>query len=143
MRSYSEFFAYLGCPMKNIRWSWAAISGDGRRALFTIWSDEVKDRKYVLYPTTLRRPGEIAAEADYRLGAEEMARIAHYAVTTPGVESFGVLTIAKDVEATTRERATYDADTVFRLQIEAIDGMLIAHLIERPKVYAMVARGEA
>jgi hypothetical protein len=139
MRTFSEFFAYLGCPMKNTRWSWSAVSGDGRRALFTLWSDEIKNKQYVLYPTILRRPGRIAEEADSRLGAEEIARVAHYAVSSPGVESFGVLTFAKDAAAATRQREDYDENTVFRLRIEERDGTYVAHLIERPEVRTLVA----
>lgn len=143
MRSFSDFFAYLGCPLNNTRWSWSAVSADGRRALFTIWSDEVKNRQYVLYPITQRRPGLIAEEADNRLGAEEIARIAHYAATTTGVESYGVLTMAKDTTAQTRARATYDDNTVFRLRIDARDGKYVAHLVERPPVQVVVKGGEA
>ncbi|ACV34390.1 hypothetical protein [Accumulibacter sp.] len=143
MRTFSDFFAYLGCPLRNTRWSWSAVSADGRRALFTLWSDEVKNRQYVLYPTSLRRPREIPEEADSRLGAEEIARNAHYAASTPGVEAFGVLTIAKDTNATTRERATYDDSTVFRLRIEVVDGVYIAHLVERPSVRSLVEANSA
>ena len=138
MRTFSEFFAYLGCPLRNMRWSWSAVSADGHRALFTLWSDEVKNKQYVLYPVSLRRPREIPEEADSRLGAEEIARNAHYAATTQGVESFGVLTIAKDPSATTRERATYDDNTVFRLRIELRDDVYIAHLIDRPSTRSLV-----
>lgn len=138
MRTFSEFFAYLGCPLHNTRWSWSAVSADGRVALFTVWSDEIKNRQYVLYPTTERRPGMIAAEANSRLGAEEIERIAHYAASTPGVEAYGVLTFAKDTDAKTRERATYDDNTVFRIRVEANGQSYVAHLIDRPTVQSLV-----
>ena len=137
MRTFSEFFAHLGCPLNNTRWSWAAVSSDGKRALFTIWSDEMRNRQYVLYPTTDRREG-MPEEADHRLGAEEIARIAHYAATTPGVESFGVLTFAKDTTASTRQRATYDDNTVFRIRVDSNDGKYVAHMLERPSVVALL-----
>lgn len=102
----------------------------------------MKNRQYVLYPTSQRRPREIPDEADHRLGAEEIARIAHYAATTPDVEALGVLTFAKDANATTRERATYDDNTVFKLRIELTEGKYVAHLVERPKVQSLVTSAQ-
>lgn len=126
--------------MTNTRWSWSALSTDQSRILFTIWSDEVKDRKYVLYPTSSRRPGLIPEEADNRLGAEEIARLAKLASENPSIEAYGVLTIAKDTTAATRERATYDDRTVFRLRVEEHDGQFIAHLVERPEVHFLIRK---
>lgn len=140
MRSFSDFFAYLGCPMTNNRWSWSAIATDRSRILFTIWGDEVRDRKYVLYPTSSRRPGLIPEDADNRLGAEEIARLAKLAAKNPDIEAYGVLTIAKDTTASTRARATYDDRTVFRLRVEEHDGQFIAHLVERPEVHLIVKK---
>ncbi len=97
----------------------------------------MKNRQYVLYPTTERREG-IPEEADHRLGAEEIARIAHYAATTPDVESFGVLTFARNTNASTRQRATYDDNTVFGIRVEAKDGKYVAHMLERPTVVSLV-----
>lgn len=138
MRTFSDFCAYLGCPLSNSRWSWSAISRDERRAIFTIWGDEVKNRSYVLYPPSQRRPREIPDEADNRLGAEEIKRIAMKAILDPSIECFGILSIAKDPLAETRERASYDDTTVFRLRLEDIEGEYIAHLIERPTVHSIV-----
>lgn len=140
MRTFSEFFAYLGCPLHNVRWSWCAVSPDGKRALFTIWSDEVKDRQYILYPVTLRRPGFIEGDVDTRHGAEEMARIAHYAAINPEVEALGVLTIAVDPAAKPRVRKTYDDSTVFRLRITEADSVYTAHLVDRPIVASLGRR---
>lgn len=142
MRSFSDFFAYLGCPMTNTRWSWSAVSADGRRVAFTLWSDEIKNRQYILFPTSQRRPGCIAEEADSRLGADEIARLAQYAASNPDVEALGVLTFAKDPNAATRERETYDEKSVFRLRVENNSGTLIAHLIERPEAHSLVKRSE-
>jgi 5-methylcytosine-specific restriction protein A len=101
MRSFSEFCAYLGCPLTNARWSWSALSPDGRRAVFTLWSDEVKNRRYVLYPTSERRPREIPHEANQRLGALEIQRIAALAAQDPSIEALGILSFAKDPKAKT------------------------------------------
>ena len=140
MRSFSEFCAYLGCPLTNIRWSWSAIYPDGTRAVFTIWDDELKNGRYVLYPTTSRRPGDIPEEADHRLGADEIQRIAKRAVEEPAIESFGILSIVKDKQAVPRQRKTYDDNTVFKLKIEHVGGEFIATTIARPTVASIVAR---
>jgi 5-methylcytosine-specific restriction enzyme A len=134
MRSFSDFCAYLGCPLTNTRWSWSALSPNGRRAVFTIWSDEVENRQYVLYPPTERRPREIPTEADSRLGAVEIQRIAAFAVQDPTIEAIGILSLAKDPKAETRERESYDDRTVFRLRIEHDGERYVAHLVERPSV---------
>jgi 5-methylcytosine-specific restriction protein A len=134
MRTFSDFCAYLGCPLTNIRWSWSAISPDGRRTIFTLWDDEIKNRTYVLYPTSERRPREIPDEANARLGAQEIRRIAETVVADATIEAFGILSIVKDKDATPRERKTYDDRTVFRLRIEKNGESFIAHLVSRPSV---------
>ena len=139
MRSFSAFCAYLGCPLTNVRWSWCAISPDGKRAVFTIWDDELKNRRYVLYPPTRRRPGEIAESVDNKLGADEIFRVAKFVVTHPEVEALGILSIAKDRTAAARERKTYDDDSVFRLRVEEIEGEIIATTIARPTVASVLA----
>jgi 5-methylcytosine-specific restriction protein A len=142
MRSFSDFCAHLGCPLTNVRWSWCAISADSKRAIFTIWDDELKNRRYVLYPPTKRRPGEIAESVDNKLGAEEIFRVAKFAATHPDVEALGILSIAKDKTASARERKTYDDNTVFRLRVEEVDGEIIATTVARPTVASVLAGGK-
>jgi len=137
MRTFTDFCAYLGCPLVNSRWSWSALSADGRRAVFTVWSDEVRDRKYVLHPVSERRPG-VPEEADSRLGALEVERIAAAVAADPSIEAFGILSIAKDPKATPRVRESYDDDTLFRLKVVHEDGVYVAHLVARPAVRDVV-----
>jgi hypothetical protein len=40
--SFAAHCECLGTPLKNKRWSWAALSADGKRAVFTIWSEALK-----------------------------------------------------------------------------------------------------
>lgn len=131
MRSFSDLCAHLGCPLTNVRTSWCAISPDGKRAVFTLWSDEIKDRKFVLYPTAERRPREIPESADQRLGALETKRIAERVAEDQDIAAFGILCIAKDPKAETRVRKTFDDHRLFRLRVERSGEAIIAHLVER------------
>ena len=142
MRSFSDFCAHLGCPLTNTRWSWCALSQDNRRALFTLWYDELKNRRYILYPPTKRRPGEIAENVDNKLGAEELHRIVKFVAAHPTVEALGILTIAKSKSATSSQRKTYDDETVFRLQVEELNGEFIATTLSRPTVASLFAGTE-
>jgi hypothetical protein len=143
MRTFSDHFTYLGCPLANIRWSWSAISDDGRRAIFTIWGDQVKGRLYVLYPPTERRPGKISTDADARLGAIEIKRIAEAVVADPSIEAFGVLSVAKDKNAVPRVRKTFDDRTLFRLRVERDGDRFVAHLVGRPEASMVLNAGGA
>ena len=40
--SFSGFCRSIGFPLKNMRWSWSAISNNGRSSLFTIWDNEIR-----------------------------------------------------------------------------------------------------
>jgi 5-methylcytosine-specific restriction protein A len=131
MRTFSDHCAHLGCPLTNIRWSWCAIAPDGKRAVFTLWSDEIKDRKFVLYPTSERRPHEIPESANQRLGAVEAERIATQVAENQDIAAYGILCFAKDTDVESRERETFDDRTLFRLRVERSGELLIAHLVER------------
>ncbi len=63
--SFSSFCESLGCPLKNIRWSWSAIAPDASRLLFTIWEDELFEGRSVLYPSSQRRPGKIPESSNW------------------------------------------------------------------------------
>ena len=111
--------------------------------MFTIWSDEVKNRKYILYPVTERRPGFIDEDVDTRNGAEEMLRVARYVSENPEIEALGVLSVAKDVNAKPRIRATYDDDTLFRLKVTEGRGIYTAELVSRPSVRSVMNSSSA
>ena len=59
-------------------------------------------------------------------------------ILDPSIECFGILSIAKDPLAETRERASYDDATVFRLRLEDLEGEYVAYLIERPTVQSIL-----
>ncbi len=113
--SATDVFKRLGCPLKSVRQSWAAVSQSGERAAFTLWADEVKRGGYVLHPTRDRRPRpKDFVDADDRFGSVELCEIADRALAA-GAECFGVLIKAADPAAGTRAREWRDEQTVFRL----------------------------
>lgn len=137
-RSFSDHCAYLGCPLMNSRWSWCALSSTRKRAVFTVWADEVKGRTYVLHPVAERRPGEIPSSVELKLGAVESERIAKQIVADPSIEAFGILCYAKEPKAEHRQRQTFDDDTVMRLRLEESGGKIVAHFTERVDVKMLV-----
>jgi len=140
MTSLSDYCADLGCPLKNVRWSWCALSDDRRRAVFTVWADEVKDRTFVLFPITERRLGEIPEEANQKAGAKEVLEIASYCAGNPQVEVFGVLCVAEDPAARPRVRKHFDHETVFKVSVVSDGERIVAHLIGRMPIESVARR---
>ena len=130
MKSFSEFCTELGCPLKNSRWSWAAISPDKKRVVFTLWEDEIEGDKYVLYPVDKRRerPRPRPANVNDRLGAKETLEIAMVAATTPGIDIFGVHIRVKNADADTRERRDHIDHWLYRLKIESDGERYVARI---------------
>jgi hypothetical protein len=145
-QSFSDLCSSLGCPLNNSRWSWCAISNDARRAVFTIWGDEMskvegsRNRRYVLAATAERRPGEIPSESNELLGAREMHRIASYCADHPDVECLGILCTAVDVTAIPRQRRTFDRSSLFKMRVVRDDANIVAELYERVPIHSVLRR---
>lgn len=136
--SATDVFNRLGCPLKSVRQSWAAISESGERAAFTLWADEVKRGGYVLHPTRDRRPHPKGfVDADDRFGSVELREIAEHALAA-GAECFGVLIKAADPGAGARVREWCDEQTVFRLELELDGNRIVAKLVERAPIREVV-----
>jgi hypothetical protein len=140
MTSLSDYCADLGCPLKNVRCSWCAVSEDRTRAVFTVWADEVKDRKFVLFPITDRRLGEIPDDANQKTGARELLEVASYCGDNPEVEVFGVLCVAEDPNARPRVRKHFDDETVFKVRVVSDGERIVAHLVARLPIDSVVRR---
>lgn len=104
----SQFFVDLGYPLRNIRWSWGARSGDA--VLLRTWNDEYafKKRKLrVLDMLDTHRPSE-------SFGLDE--RIVQLkALWGGGVAGYTVIATARDKDASPREIVAYREDAVFAL----------------------------
>jgi len=114
--SFSSFIASLGCPLKNTRWSWCALSPDGRRAVFTLWEDCFErgpnGRRYpVLYH-------EERTELAGRPGYTELLEVVEHCLRNPETQLIGVLQKAKDPDAEPRVRESWQDDRVFLLTFE-------------------------
>lgn len=108
-KAISQFFADLGLPLRNIRWSWGA-RGDGVVLLRT-WQDEYlgKERKV----TVLREPA--AHQETDSFGLDE--RIVQLKSLWNGeVAGYTVIVEAKDRTARPREIKDYREDVVFAIQ---------------------------
>lgn len=109
--SFSRFIESLGCPLRN-PFYWSATSSDNKRVIFTIWSDQIVDGKYELWPNVTPLP-----EWTKRHGAKEWHR--HMDVArAEGVEILGILCHVKDATANPRERDYYDEKSLLVLSIE-------------------------
>lgn len=107
-KAISQFFVDLGYPLRNIRWSWGARSGDA--VLLRTWDDEYafKERKLrVLDMADTNRPSE-------SFGLDE--RIVQLkALWGGGLAGYTVIATAKDKDASPREIVAYREDAVFAL----------------------------
>lgn len=104
----SQFFADLGYPFRNIRWSWGARSGDA--ILLRTWDDEYAFKEKKLGVLDM-------VDADERtdsFGLDE--RIVQLkALWDGGVAGYTVIATAKDKNARPREIVAYRDDGVFAL----------------------------
>ena len=114
--SSADLFQRLGAPLKNPRWSWGAVSGQGT-VFLRVWADEFQklNGKQTVRVTKHKR---FEDEPD-NLGYKE--RVEHIALIGAGAPSFCVLCKAKDPSTKPREVASYDDKTVF------VGGELIDH----------------
>lgn len=128
-KAISRFFADLGYPLRNLRWSWGARNGDS--LLLRTWDDEYahKERRLaVLDRPALHRPSE-------SFGLDE--RIVQLkGLWDGGVAGYTVIATVKDKGATPREIKDYRPDVVFALNsLEAQpDGSIIALVGDRVPV---------
>jgi hypothetical protein len=104
----SQFFADLGHPLRNLRWSWGARHNDS--ILLRTWDDE-----YAFKEKKLRLLDKV--DVDVRsdsFGLDE--RIVQLkALWGGGLAGYTVIATAKDKHAATREIASYRDDAVFPL----------------------------
>ena len=103
----SQFFKYLGAPLKNVRWSWGAVrAGDGA-VFLRVWQDECKTlegRRCVLVSRA-----EALREDD--LGRAE--RAAQVLLIKGGARCFLVMCLAKDPKASPRVIERFNREELF------------------------------
>ena len=115
--AFSTFCAQLGTPMHNIRNSWCAYSPERRRAVFTVWADELVNGRYVFWPTA-------GAPYQTRHGALELRRVIREVMDT-GHEALGVLCYAQEPVERIRVRKRFIEDAVLVLRfVEEAEGLI-------------------
>ncbi|MBA9896741.1 HNH endonuclease [Burkholderia cepacia] len=119
--AYSKFCASLGCPMRNIVWSWSAVNHELGRAVFSVWEDGLVGGRVVMWHK---------ADLQYkdRNGGKEKIEILEASIAKR-YETYGILCKAKDTDAEPRERASYDDQSLLVLRIVDEPDGLIAYVI--------------
>lgn len=119
----SKFFADLGFPLRNIRWSWGARAGDV--IVLRTWQDEYRGRERKV--TVLREPA--ALELSESFGVDE--RIVQLkALWGGGIAGYAVLAEVRDRAERPRHIKDYREDVVFpikRLELQP-NGSIAAEL---------------
>jgi hypothetical protein len=130
----SQFFADLGYPLRNLRWSWGARREDV--ILLRTWTDEFafKERRLRVLHT---------ADAETRpdsFGLDE--RMVHLrSLWEGGIAGYTVIATAKDKAAPTREIASYRDDVVFPLlRLEQNENQDIIAIVGPPVAVAALPK---
>lgn len=127
--TFSGLCAQLGCPLTNVRNRWSAVSASERRALFTVWTDRIKNGRYVY--------GE-AANSDNRAGSRELREHINFVLST-GAESYGIVCEARDTKAVPRSRRKFDAELLLVLRFVVERGRYVAYITGEVPVAAVIA----
>lgn len=125
----SRFFEHeLNAPLKNIRWSWGAMDGEGNVYL-RVWEDEFRSIDGKRHALVLRR----LRAGDVRLGrqgrrerADHVERIRH------GAKAFCVVCRAKDPGATPKSIDSFETSVLRGRRIVTKDGNLYLEISQPP-----------
>lgn len=112
--TFSGICESLGAPVKSVRWSWCALSSDGKRAVFTLWQDACQGRRYPIVYHGDRRKSDNAN----RPGWTGLTDVVEHCLANPDTEALGVLCKAKDPAADPREREWVEGNELLVLRIE-------------------------
>lgn len=105
----SKFFEGLGLPLRNVRWSWGARSGN--TLLLRTWSDEYSMTSRAV--TVLRERARYQQSESYGLD-ERIVQLK--ALWEGGIAGYTVIANVKDVNAQPREIKDYRDDVVFSIK---------------------------
>ena len=108
-KTISKLFEELGCPLRNVRNHWSAASPERKRAVFTVWDDEIKGNEYILLPEGsppyIKKPGGV-----------QMKKDVEFALSS-GVEALGVICHAVDTSAITWKREYFDEKSLLVIDL--------------------------
>ena len=107
-KAISQFFADLGYPLRNPRWSWGAQTAAG--ILLRAWSDEYAFKERKLRVLDFVDP----CDPSESVGLNE--RIVHLkALWEGGIAGYSVIATAEDTNVSPRKILAYREDAVFAL----------------------------
>ena len=104
----NKVFEALGAKPTNPRWSWCALAPDHSRAVFTLWEDEIKDGQNNLFWDDYDVKG--------RLGEMDQKRTLELVINKQ-IPAYGLICIARDVNATPRSIKEIKAEYLVKLRI--------------------------
>ena len=107
--SISSFFAQLGAPLQNTRWSWGAVRSVDGAVFLRVWQDRrVVENRIAMMMITHH---EKYAEDPENLGYQE--RMKHVDLVRNGANCYLIMCEAEDVHAVPRKIKRYNDREVF------------------------------
>lgn len=128
-KTITKLFEELGCPLK-IGYHWSAASLERKRAVFTLWDDQVTGNEYTLLPEGspqwMKNPGGVQIKKDV-----EVALAA-------GLETLGILCHAVDPLVSPRKREYFDEKSLLTLKLIKQNQAVIAVISGEVSVEAAI-----
>lgn len=123
----SQFFAGLGFPLRNIRWSWGAKNAEGSALLLRAWGDDYSFKDKTV--TVLREPDRYLVSDSFGLD-ERIVQLKE--LWGGGLAAYIVIATAKDATAHPREIKDFREDAVFAVKRLLVreDGSIAAEVNE-------------
>jgi hypothetical protein len=123
----SHFFADLGFPLRNIRWSWGAKSTEGTGVLLRAWDDEYSFKNKTV--TVLQEAYRYEASDSFGLD-ERIVQLKE--LWAGGLAAYVVIATVKDGAMHPREIEGYREDVVFGVKRLSLrnDGAIVAEVSE-------------
>lgn len=106
--SISHLFERLGAPLRNVRWSWGAVTATGDVYL-KVWTDELVTKDGKRWARLTRH----SAFADRPGNLGWLERKKHVSMVEQGARSYALLCRAEDPQAETRTIASFDNRSLF------------------------------
>jgi hypothetical protein len=105
----NSLFDKLGVPLKNNRWSWGGIRGDGA-VFLRVWQDEVRKEGNTEF---VRVTAKKIFQNRSRKHPGYQERLEHLSLVKNGAISYMVICAAKDVHAIPRSIKNFNSDELY------------------------------
>src|SRR5205814_516073 len=105
----TDFFAMLGAPLNNYRWSWGAVRPKDKTVFLKVWTDQVQANGPTDYVKVTFHARFREKPNDHR----HRERLEHVALIRDGAPCFLIMCEAKDPDARPRKMKTFDESNVY------------------------------